>query len=137
MSTFTQIIYHIVFSTKNRTPAMSKKNRERLYRYVWSILKKRNCHLYRINGTGDHIHILSDLHPSISLADLVKDIKLATSHWIKENRIFSRFEYWQDGYGAFKHSIGEKGVLIEYIKNQAPPPADAHGYSPDFPSGNL
>ena len=118
MSTFTQIIYHIIFSTKDRKPVLSSDNREKFFRYVWGILKKRNCFLYRINCVEDHVHILISLHPSVALADLVKDIKIATSNWIKEGEVFPKFDHWQDGYGAFTYSIKEKDTLIEYIKGQ-------------------
>ena len=118
MSSFTQIIYHIVFSTKNRSPVLKKENRERLYKYIWGIVKKHNCHLYRINGIEDHIHILTSVHPSVCLADLIKNIKLASSSWINTNGAFPVFDHWQEGYSAFTHSIKEKDVLIEYIKNQ-------------------
>jgi len=118
MSTYTQIIYQIVFSTKNREHTLSKQNREELFKYIWGILKKKNCHLYRIGGVEDHIHIVIHLHPSISLASLVKDIKLASSEFIKNNNTFENFNGWQDGYGAFTYSIKEKDALIEYVKNQ-------------------
>jgi putative transposase len=66
----------------------------------------------------DHIHILSDLHPSVSLSDYIKDIKVASSLWMKECGYFPAFEGWQDGYGAFTYSIREKDKVINYIKNQ-------------------
>ena len=81
-------------------------------------MKKHNCHLYRINGIEDHVHILTSVHPSIRLADLVKNIKLSSSKWIETNAVFPRFDYWQEGYGAFTHSIKEKDIRIDYIKNQ-------------------
>ena len=118
MSTFKQIFYHIIFSTKYRQGVLLKDKRNEFYRYIWGILKNRNCHLYRIGGTDDHVHILISLHPSVSLANLVKDIKVGSSKWIKENNIFPEFSYWQNGYGAFTHSIKDKNFLIEYIKNQ-------------------
>ena len=64
------------------------------------------------------MHILSGLHPTVSLADFVKDIKVAGSGWIKRQRLFPRFSHWQEGYGAFTLSIAEKNAVIEYIKNQ-------------------
>lgn len=66
----------------------------------------------------DHLHIFSDLHPSISLSDYVKDIKLASSDWMKKQEKFSGFTGWQNGYGAFTYSIREKDMIIEYVKNQ-------------------
>jgi len=95
-----------------------KENRDQLFKYIWGVLKNKKCHLYRINGVEDHIHILTHIHPSIALSDLVKDIKLASSAFIKESNIFPEFKGWQQGYGGFTYSINEKERLIEYIKNQ-------------------
>lgn len=118
MSTFTQIYYHLVFSTKDRVPALAVAERENLFRYIWGVLKNKDCHLYRIGGVEDHIHILTGLHPTNALADLIKDIKVSTGKWIKENRVFPKFTHWQDGYGAFTVSHGDKDDVIEYIKGQ-------------------
>jgi len=118
MSTHTQICYHVVFSTKDRRPTLRANRRADLFRYIWGILKNRESHLYRINGAEDHVHILTSLHPSVSLADLIKDIKTGSSLWIKKESVFSMFSHWQDGYAAFTHSKHEIDGLIEYIKGQ-------------------
>ncbi|MFA6402937.1 MAG: IS200/IS605 family transposase [Salinivirgaceae bacterium] len=118
MSTYTQILYQIVFSTKNREHTLTENHREDLYKYVWGILKNKNCHLYRIGGVTDHIHIVTHLHPIVSLASLVKDIKLASFEHIKSSQLFQNFNGWQDGYGAFTYSFKDKDRLIEYVKNQ-------------------
>ena len=118
MSTFTQIYYHIVFSTKDRAPVLVDGRRDDLFRYTWGILKNKDCHLYRINGVQDHVHILTSLHPMVSLADLVKDIKTSTSRWLKDNPAFPDFSHWQDGYGAFTVSHRDKDAVTEYIKGQ-------------------
>jgi REP element-mobilizing transposase RayT len=118
MSTHTAIRYHIVFSTKDRTPALTHDRREDLFRYIWGIIRKRRGHLYRINGVEDHVHILTSLHPTVCLADFVKEIKTGSAHWIKEKAVFKRFSHWQEGYGAFTCSHREIAGLIEYIKSQ-------------------
>ncbi len=118
MATYTQILYHIVFSTKNRLPALTADRRDDLFRYIWGIVKNHQGHLYRINGVEDHIHLLTSLHTSEALADLVKGIKVGTAMWNKEDAIFPAFDHWQDGYGAFTHSPADKDRLIEYIKGQ-------------------
>jgi putative transposase len=118
MSAYTQQMQHIVFATKYRAKTLTKDNRKQLFEYTWGILKNKKCHLYRMNGVEDHVHILTHVHPTICLADLIKDIKVATSLWIKENKVFPNFEGWQDGYGAFTCSYQDKDGLIEYIKNQ-------------------
>jgi putative transposase len=118
MSTYTQILYQIVFGTKNHGQTLSADKRDELFKYVSGILSNKKCHLYQINGVEDHIHIVTHLHPSIALSDLVKDIKLATTKLIKERNLFVNFNGWQDGYGAFTYSIDRKSVLIQYVKNQ-------------------
>ena len=79
MSTYTQITYHTVFATKHRAPVLPADHRRDLYRYLHGILKHRHCHTLRINGVEDHLHILTTLHPTIPLADLVKEIKTVSS----------------------------------------------------------
>lgn len=118
MATYTQILYQIVFSTKNREKVLLKENREKLFRYIWGTLKNKNCTLYQVNGTEDHLHIATHLHPTVSLSALVKDIKVSSSIWIKEQNIFPDFSAWQEGYGAFTYSTKEKSALINYIKSQ-------------------
>jgi REP element-mobilizing transposase RayT len=118
MSTYTQIIYHIVFSTKNWQPVLKANSREELFKYIWGIINNKKGHLYRINAVEDHVHILTSIHQTVCLADFVKEIKVGSSRWIKQNNIFPGFSGWQDGYGAFTHSIKEKESLIKYIMNQ-------------------
>ena len=118
MPTYTAISYHIVFATKDRIPALSPERREDLFRYITGIIKNRRGHLYRINGVEDHLHILTSVHPTVPLADFVKDIKTGSAHWIKEDSVFKNFSHWQEGYGAFTCSQREIPSVIEYIKGQ-------------------
>ena len=118
MNTYTQILYQIVFGPKNNEKTLSGKNRLNLYNYMYGIFRNKNCHLYRIGGTSDHIHILTHVHPLVSLASLVKDIKISSSDYIKRGRLLQNFSGWQDGYAAFTYSIQDKNRLMEYIKTQ-------------------
>jgi len=115
---YTQILYHIVLRTKRSEPTIVRENASSLYRYIWGIIKNKKGTLYRINGVEDHIHILSDLHPGIALADFVKSIKVATSLWLKQSADFPDFKGWGEGYSAFTYSYKEKETLISYIKKQ-------------------
>ena len=81
-------------------------------------MKNNKCVLYRINGVEDHLHIITHIHPTVSVSSLIKDIKVSSSTWVKEEKVFSNFDSWQVGYGAFTYSIKEKEVLINYVKNQ-------------------
>jgi REP element-mobilizing transposase RayT len=118
MSSYRQIIYHIVFGTKFHHPTLVNDHKKELYKYIYGIIRNKNCHLYRINGIENHIHILSDLHPSIALADFMKDIKVASSIWLKSTGKFPDFIGWAEGYGAFTYAYRDKDMIINYIKNQ-------------------
>ncbi len=118
MSAYTQILYQLVFSTKYRKNTMTPRNHEVLYRYIWGVLKNKKCHVYRINGTENHIHILTHIHPTVALSSLVKTIKVASAVYIKKENIFPGFNGWQEKYGAFTYSYSSKNTLIEYVKNQ-------------------
>ena len=76
-------------------------------------LKNNKCHLYRINGVEDHLHIVTHLQPSVALSALVKDIKVASAIHCKDNDLFPGFSGWQQGYGAFTYSTKDKVRLIE------------------------
>lgn len=118
MSSYRQIIYHIVFETKYRKRVINATHKEELYSYIAGILKNKNCRLHQINGVEDHIHILCDLHPSIALADLMKDLKVATSIWIKGSGKFPGFVGWAEGYAAFTYANRNRETIANYIKNQ-------------------
>jgi REP element-mobilizing transposase RayT len=118
MSSYTDICCHIVFATKYRERVLVKPRREDLYRFVWGVINKRKCHLYRINGVEDHVHILTSLHPTVPLASLVKEIKTASSAWIQGEKVFPYFKHWQEGYGAFSVTPRDRADLIQYIRNQ-------------------
>jgi len=119
MSTYTQILYQIVFGSKDYTEFLNKENQGSLFGYIVGVLMKRECHPYQIGGCGNHVHILTHLSTTITLAGLVRDIKRASHEMmVKEKRLFKLFPGWQAGYGAFTYNISMKPVLIHYIQNQ-------------------
>lgn len=118
MTTYTQLLYHIVFSTKNRKYTLTKPNREKLFRIIWVALEKKLCHPYAVNGIENHLHIATHIPPSISISNVVKDIKLLTTAVIKNESLFPLFEGWQEGFAAFSLSIKEKDRVVKYIINQ-------------------
>ncbi|MBU1370070.1 MAG: IS200/IS605 family transposase [Bacteroidetes bacterium] len=118
MSSYRQIYYHIVFNTYYRRNTMPAEHHEELYKYIWGIIKNRKSVLYRINGTENHIHIFSDLHPTVCLADFIKEIKTASNRWMKESGKFPKFEHWAEGYCALTYGDRDKDMIINYIKKQ-------------------
>ena len=112
------ILIHLIFSTKNREPFISPEIETELYPYMASIFKAMKSPALIINGSSDHVHMLFSLSRVITIADLVEEVKTASSKWIKtKGRQFTNF-HWQNGYGAF--SIGQSQVpdVKRYIARQ-------------------
>jgi REP element-mobilizing transposase RayT len=80
-------------------PSIKPEHADQLFSYITGIIKSKNSHLYRINGTVNHLHILTDLHPSYALSDFMRELKVSTSVWMKGSGLFPGFDGWADGYG--------------------------------------
>ena len=118
-STFTNLLYHIVYSTKYRRGTIAAAWQPDLYAYIGGIVKERDGILLEIGGMPDHIHILAKLSPKLAIMDVLRDIKAVSSKWINERQLsHGRFE-WQTGYGAFSVSQSLADVVRAYIRNQA------------------
>ena len=117
-NTYTQLLFHVVFSTKNRERTLTDGRRDSLYKYIWGIHNNLNCHLYRIGGVPDHVHILTGLPTMLAIAKYVQEIKAGSSRWLKSQANFPRFESWQDGYAAFTVSATSRESVRAYIANQ-------------------
>jgi putative transposase len=118
MSSYRQHLYHIISRTKNSKPTLKSDNASQLYAYIGGIIRNKNSLLYKINGMENHIHILTDIHPSIASAYFVKEIKTSSSNWIKRNGLFPSFDGWSEGYASPTCSFRDLDIIIEYIKNQ-------------------
>jgi REP element-mobilizing transposase RayT len=120
MSTYTQILYQIVFGSKDYAPFLSNENQGILFGYLAGVLKNKSCHSYIIGGACNHVHIITHIHSTIALSFLIKDIKRASHELIcREQSMFPYFPGWQVGFGAFTYHISSKETLINYVKNQA------------------
>jgi putative transposase len=117
-TTFTRLLVHIVFSTKNRAELIKPDIERDLHAYVKGIAKNHASPILEIGGTADHIHLLVSLSKRVAVADLLENIKKDSSAWMKAQGPQFRQFYWQEGYGAF--TIGESGMpsLKRYIANQ-------------------
>ena len=115
---YVQLIYHVVIRTKASQPTLSIEHSDKLYRYIWGIVKNKNSLLYRVNGMEEHIHIFFSLHPTISLSDFMRDLKIETSKMLKRTTGFEQFTGWSEGYAALTYSLKDKDMIIRYIKNQ-------------------
>jgi len=130
MSSYRQHLYHLVFRTKDSLPTIKQDHVNELYAYITGIVKHKNSHLYRINGVENHLHILTDMHPSIAPADFMREIKVSSSLWMKSSRLFPTFKGWAVGYGN-GFSLNCYIQLLQTCKRFVAvlPPAGAGGYS--------
>ena len=117
-NTYTQIHIQIVFAVKNRKSMIHADWEESLHKYITGIIRNHGHKVLSINGMPDHIHILIGYHPSQSLSNLVKFIKMDSSKWINKNCGLKNHFSWQSGYGAFSYSKCQVPNVINYILNQ-------------------
>lgn len=115
---YTRFLYHIVFRTKCSLNTIPESHEKDLYAYILGFVNNKNGVLYRIGGMPNHIHMLVDLPPMLSVASFMQELKIATSKWLKTNSKFPDFQGWAEGYAAFTYSLKEKETIINYIKNQ-------------------
>src|SRR2546428_6842011 len=116
-NTYTELLFHIVFSTRNRAPIIYPAWRNRLYEYTGGIVRFLGGYSEQIGGTIDHIHIFVRLKPIHNLADLVCRIKKSSSQWIHDELGFPQF-HWQEGYGGFTVSPSDAARVRSYIAHQ-------------------
>lgn len=117
-NTYTQIYIQTVFAVEGRQSLISADHKDELYKYIAGTIRNKNQKVMSINGVADHIHILIGMGPEIALADLVKDVKVASSRLINDKKwVRGRFR-WQQGYGAFSYSRSQVSQVAAYIENQ-------------------
>lgn len=114
-----QIYLHINFSTKCRVPLMKDRDiRERMHAYLAGTCDNLKCPSFRIGGVEDHVHIGCRLGKTISVSDLIKELKRESSQWMKlQSPDLAEF-YWQSGYAVFSVSPGNVPALTHYIATQ-------------------
>jgi len=116
--TFTNLIYHIVFSTKNRQPLITGAYQSRLYDYVGGTIRDLGGISLAINGTEDHVHLLAKLRPDKALSDVLRDLKANASGWMRDVFPDLKDFSWQRGYGAFTVSQSNVEKVQDYIARQ-------------------
>jgi putative transposase len=117
-SSLTNLLYHIVFSTKERVPLVHDDLREPLYEYMGGILRGQRSILLEVGGVPDHVHLLVKLKADLAVATAVRLLKANSSGWINQNgKIQGRFE-WQAGYFAVSVSESRAGEVRRYIQER-------------------
>ena len=115
--TYTNLLYHIVFSTKNRLPLITPQLKEDLYAYMGGIVRGEGGTLLEINGMPDHVHLLVKLKPTTAISDFLRVLKANSSKWANEKKRLRKLG-WQEGYAAFTVSESQSPRVRNYIRNQ-------------------
>ncbi len=118
LHSFSNLLIHIVYSSKHRRPLIDATLEERLFPYFGGIVRQLGGRLYIVNGVEDHVHLLTELPASIAVADAIGKIKGSSTHWIHET-FYDRSEFaWQRGYAAFSVSKSKLSTVARYIERQ-------------------
>jgi REP element-mobilizing transposase RayT len=116
--TYTNILVHVIFSTKNRTAMLDAGFNARLFPYIGGIIRELGGTALLINGASDHIHILALVPAAETLSSLVGKLKANSSGWVHREFPDRRAFAWQTGYAAFSVSHSQKKAVLDYIANQ-------------------
>lgn len=112
---YTNLLYHIVYGTKERRPLIDDEFQPRLYEYLGGTIRGLKSTSLEIGGVEDHVHILAKVPPTIAISDFLEKLKANSSKWAKSVR---RGFGWQDGYSAFTVSESQVERVRAYIRNQ-------------------
>ncbi len=115
---FSQVLVHGVFSTKDRTPWIDKEIEPELFAYLATVLKSEKHTPYLVGGHQDHVHLLFGLSRTETIAKIIEKIKVSSSIWLKTTGGSRESFAWQRGYGAFGVSYSSKSAVMDYIANQ-------------------
>ncbi len=117
-NTYSNLFYHIVFSTKGRLDIIDVQIEARVWAYIGGIARKHGLIALQIGGIENHIHILIIAKPSISPSQIAQWLKGESSKWIRQEFPNLQKFGWQDGFGVFSVSKSQAPQVIEYIKDQ-------------------
>ena len=107
----------LVFSTKNRLPIIDSAWRSRLHEYLGGTIRGLGGFPEEVGGIADHVHLLVGLKAIHCLADVMRDLKKASSLWVHDTLGFPQFA-WQEGYAAFTVSATARESVRRYIVTQ-------------------
>lgn len=111
-----KIYLHIIFHVKTGW-RIHEEHYEKLYAYLSGILKRNGSTTIKIGGTSNHVHMLCTLSRTMTVSDLIRETKTASSHWLNEDQGYRTFK-WQGGYAAFSVSQSQLDKTKDYIENQ-------------------
>lgn len=116
--THSKLLYHIVFSTKQRVVWLKPAIAPRVHEYLGGIIRGERGVAHQINGTPDHVHLLIGWRADEALSSLLRNLKANSSRWIHETFRDCAGFHWQEGYSAFTVSESQFDAVDQYIRNQ-------------------
>ena len=115
---FNKIWIHAIWAMKERMPLIHPNIEQNVYQFISEQLREQGCPVRIINGMSDHIQCLFLLSPQKSIAEVIKQIKGSSSHYINQNNLITEKFAWQTGYAAYSISESIVEKVFHYIKNQ-------------------
>lgn len=114
-----KVYVHAIWSTHNRIPLLDKQIRYNLYNQMTDVVVSNRGNIHAIGGVEDHVHILLEMPKDKALSDLVREVKTAATHWLKDQDRSRYHDFaWQIGYGAFTVSYSGVEGVKSYIQEQ-------------------
>jgi len=96
---FWRLYYHLVWATKDREPLIRVEMESRLYTYLVRKAAELDVFVYAVNGCPDHVHLIVAIPPKHAVANVVKGLKGASSHYLNQGAGLAYEFAWQRGYG--------------------------------------
>ena len=116
--TYTRLVVHTIFSTKNRIPYLSQGRRDDIFAYMGGILRGLGCEPLHINGVADHVHMVFRIPATWPISEIIQKVKANSARWAHDQLLLQRAFAWQRGYAAFSVSESNVEQVYQYVANQ-------------------
>ncbi|MCE2773154.1 MAG: IS200/IS605 family transposase [Bacteroidetes bacterium] len=113
-----KVVIHAIWTTQDRWPLITPEIEQIIYKTIVQEFHELECPVKIINGIPDHVHCLFELNPNKCLAQVLKQVKGSSSHFINQERLTSIRFTWQKGYVAYAVSPSQVKHELDYIANQ-------------------
>ena len=117
-NTYSQIYLHFVFAEKHRRALIPRQHKDELHRFMASLIEARKCKPLAIHCMPDHAHVFVGFHPTVSIPDFVKEIKVQSTTFLRSKGWVPQTFQWQEGYGVFSYGHSQIARVCNYVHNQ-------------------
>lgn len=121
----TRIVIHLVFTTKYRRKILEPHHLERMREVCLEVGRKMGFTVLELNGEMDHVHLLVEYPPTLSVSSLVNHLKGVSSRMLrKEFELRPHQDHlWSPSYFAGSCGGAPIKVVREYIEQQGRKPS--------------